>query len=99
MSEKNWASYKHLFRNENFENIFSVGEPQNYSIKVTIDCSKLLNTNEFVANLQNLYELLYTSDIGDYELDGVLISVKEIKILDNSNTINPPFDYNLLTLY
>lgn len=98
-TETDWATYKHLFRTENFDDIFQVGEPEDYGIKVVIDFNKIHQQNEFMANLQNLYELLHTSEVGDYELDNVLISVKKIKVLDNSNVTNPPFDYTLLTVY
>lgn len=99
ITDSTWDKYKYVYRLENFDEIFKVGEPEDYSIKITVECDKLTNANQFVANLQNLYELLHTSEIGDYELDNVIISVKEIKVLDNSNVINPPFDYTLLTVY
>lgn len=98
VSDHDWLKYKHLFRNENFEEIFKVGEPEEYSIKIAVDCSKLSNSNQFITNLQNLYDLLHTSEVGEYELDGVLISIKNIKVLESSTLNNPPFDYNILNV-
>ena len=99
-SEDEWNSYKHLYKLENFDYILNVGQPDEYSIKVTIDASKLSNQNQFISNLQNLYDMLLDSDVGEYELDGVMISIKNIKVLPTEITAaNPKFNYNLLTVY
>lgn len=99
VKEEWWDKYKYLYRLENFDDIFHVGEPENYSIKVTVDCSTLNNSNQFIQNLQNLYDILHTSELGDYELDGVTISVRDIKLVNSLQTDNPLFDYTLLTVY
>jgi hypothetical protein len=99
-SEDEWNSYKHLYKLENFDYILNVGQPDEYSIKVTIDASKLSNQNQFISNLQNLYDMLLDSDVGEYELDGVMISIKNIKVLPTEITaVNPKFNYDLLTVY
>ena len=99
-SEDEWNSYKHLYKLENFDYILNVGQPDEYSIKVIIDASKLSNQNQFISNLQSLYDMLIDSDVGEYELDGVMISIKNIKVLPTEITAaNPKFNYNLLTVY
>lgn len=95
-----WESYKHLYNSENFDYIFNVGEPTEYSVKVEIDFSKIQNGNTFLTNLQNLYVMLKDCEPGEYELDGVLVSVHRIDVLPvNIRVENPQFDYSLLTVY
>ena len=99
-SDEDWITSKHLYRLENFNNIFHVGHPEDYSIKVTIDFNRMSNQNQFLLNLQHLYDLLCTSEIGEYELDGVMISIKKINVLPTEiYAENPEFDYKLLTVY
>jgi hypothetical protein len=44
--------------------------------------------------------MLIDSDVGEYELDGVLVSVKNVKVLPIEIQVNnPKFDYNLLTIH
>ena len=95
-----WEQNKHLFRIENFEEIFLVGEPENYSIKIEIDFNNSQLTNEFFNNLQNLYELLHKVERGVYELHGVYITVNHIKVIEPKiKAENPEFDYNVLTVH
>lgn len=95
-----WESYKHLYNTENFDYIFNVGEPTEYSVKVVLDFSKIQNGNAFLSNLPNLYEMLKDCEPGEYELDGVLVSVHRIDVLPvNIRVENPQFDYSLLTVY
>jgi hypothetical protein len=99
-SKEDWITNKHLYRLENFNNIFQVGEPEEYSIKVTVDFNKVSNGNQFLSNAQNLYELLVNSEVGEYELDNIEISIKNVKVLPTEIYVeNPPFDYKLLTVY
>lgn len=100
VSDVNWKKYKHLFRTEPFDDIFHVGEPENYSIKITVDFSKIRQPNQFMDNLQNLYTILQEYEAGDYELDGVNISIRNINVLPiDVKASNPPFDHTLLTIY
>lgn len=100
VTDEDWENYKHLFRVDNFEEIFKVGTPTEYNIKVIIDFNKISNTNTFISNLQNLYDMLIDSDVGEYELDGVMISIKNIKVLPTEITaVNPKFNHDLLTVY
>jgi hypothetical protein len=44
--------------------------------------------------------MLIDSDVGEYELDGVMISIKNIKVLPTEITaVNPKFNHDLLTVY
>ena len=100
ISDEEWAKYKHLYRTEVFDGVLYVGEPDDYSIKITIDFSKVRVPNEFFNNIQYLYHMLYEYDVGEYEFDGITISIRSIKTLPvNIKAENPPFDHKLLTIY
>ena len=100
ISDEEWAKYKHLYRTEVFDGVLYVGEPDDYSIKITIDFSKVRVPNEFFNNIQYLYHMLYEYDAGEYEFDGITISIRSIKTLPvNIKAENPPFDHKLLTIY
>lgn len=99
-SDDDWEKYQHLFRQDNFDEIFNVGVPLDYSILVTIDFNKIVQGNVFLGNLQNLYDLFVEYEAGEYELDGVSISIRKIKELSpNITANNPEFDTTLLKVY
>lgn len=99
-SDEDWNKYKYLYHVEDIDSIFAVGEPTEYSIKVTMDFEKMTNTNQFLANLQNMYDMLKDCEPGEYQLDGVNISVNKVMVLPvETRANNPVFDYNLLTIY
>jgi len=99
-SDEQWDTYKHLYRLEDYNSIFHVGNPDSYSVKVTMDFGRIENTNEFLKNIQNLYYMLKDCEQGQYELDGIFIDVNDIRILPTPvRAENPDFDYSLLTVY
>lgn len=99
-TDNEWESNKRFYRLENYNNIFEAGEPVDYSIKVTMNFSNIKNTNQFLQNLHSLYDMLKDCEPGQYELDGILISVNEIRVLPtNIHAENPSFDYSVLTVY
>lgn len=92
-----WETYKHLYTTENFENIFRVGEPTDFDIKVVIDFNNINENNSFLNNIHDLYELLKDCEVGVYELDGVQVHVNKVKKLPTVITANnPKFDYSLI---
>lgn len=100
VTDAQWNRYKHLFRTDDFSSIINVGTPTSYSVKVTIDFDKLVGRNIFLDNIQNMYDMLRGYDAGEYELDGITISIIEPKILPTPLFAhNPPFDPALLTVY
>lgn len=100
VTPEQWAKYKHLFRQENYEDTFKVGVPNEYAVKIVVDFSLLGQQNEFLSNLYNLNEMLAECEPGEYELDNIKVSVNEIKYLAPKVCVdNPPFDHSLLTVY
>jgi len=99
-TDDDWAKYKHLYHVENVERIFSVGEPTQYHTKVTIDFKKVTNPNQFLSNLQNMYDMLKDCEPGEYELDNISVVVNEIQVLPVVvQAENPEFDNSILTVY
>lgn len=99
-SQELWESSKHLFRLDDYEDIYRTGEPSNYSIKVTIDFKLVSYENQFLKNLQNLYGMLHECEVGEYELDNIHVSVRDTTIPPFKIGVeNPEFDYKLLTVY
>lgn len=95
-----WDRCKQFFRLDDYESIYLVGEPDDYSIKVTIDFNQIQNGNQFISNLQNLYDMLIDCESGEYELDNIHVSVKNTKVISPKVVAeNPQFDYGLLTFY
>lgn len=100
ISNETWNKYKHLYRTETFDNIFHVGEPSDYNTKIVVDFNKIKNPNQFLSNLQNMYDLLKDCDPGQYELDGVDIFVNSIQTSIPPLVVeNPQFNFNLLKVY
>jgi len=95
-----WESVKHLFHVENFDTVFMVGEPSEFSIKVTMDFSKIKTPNLFLNNLPNLYELLSDYTPGVYELDDIQIEIRTNKTMPTLiQADNPVFDDSVLTIH
>lgn len=100
VSDSDWVKYKHLFRVESFDKVFCVGTPEHYHTKVTIDVATLGQSNQFLSNIQNLYEMIIDCEPGEYELDGIAVSVNDISVIPVTiKADNPPFDYSLLTIH
>lgn len=100
ISDEDWNKYKHLYRTESFDEIFCVGMPKHYRTKITIDAASLGQSNQFLSNLQNMYEMLVDCEQGEYELDGVFVSVNDVSTIPTSiEANNPPFNYSLLTVH
>lgn len=100
ITPEEWSIHKSLYRLEEFDNTILVGTPTDYNIKIEIDCSTLMNGNQFLSNIQNLYSLLIECEPGEYELDGIKLSVKVVQTLPVQTLVkNPEFDYTLLELY
>lgn len=95
-----WDAHKHLYNADNFGEIFHVGEPENFNIKVSIDFNTISTPNQLLSNIQHLYALLHECEPGQYTLDGVDIIVNAIKLANPSSVVsNPLFDYTLLKVY
>lgn len=100
ISDDEWSKYKHLYRMENFDEIFKVGSPEHYNINITMDFNLIQTNNQFLSNIQNLYDLLGNTEIGEYELDNVLISIRNTDVAPVELKVNNPlYDKSFLAFY
>jgi hypothetical protein len=75
-SDKDWEISKKFYNHTNYDQIYNVGEPIDYDIKITIDSTK--DIKEFLQHIGSLREILENNEPGDYNLEGVEISIKEL---------------------
>jgi GT2 family glycosyltransferase len=93
----NWEDSKEYYNHTDYNQIYCVGEPDDYNIKITIDPTKDIQV--FLQYITSLREMLEGSEPGDYELGGVEVNVKRLKeIIPSFQVQNPPFRTDLLNL-
>lgn len=98
-NDEDWDKFKYLFNTTEFESIYKVGLPSEFDILVEIDFNKITAHNSFFQHVYNLYDLLRTSDVGKYELDGIIIHIRSMRIINPTVSVsNPPFDYTLIKI-
>jgi GT2 family glycosyltransferase len=100
-TKENWEEVKHLFRTTDFSNIYKVGEPTEFNIKIEIDFTNIdPNEDQFLHNITRLSDILEGYEPGIYELGSAKIEIRNIVDVtqDQIVVINPSFDYSLLTI-
>jgi len=94
-SDEDWSKSEQYYNHTNYDNIFCIGEPSNYSIKILIDPKKEIG--EFLKYVNSLRDMLIDSEPGYYQLGGVDIHINKItEIAPSLQVVNPEFDLNLL---
>jgi hypothetical protein len=98
-TQEDWKESSKYYNQIDYSQIYFVGDPNNYSTKITID----LDSNEYnmltQETLLNLSHLIEQTEPGDYESGNCIISIKQAKdITPPFKVENPPFDMNLLTI-
>jgi hypothetical protein len=96
-TDEDWKNSYPYYNHTDFNNIYHVGKPNQYNIKIEIDPTQ--NVNEFFQNVNLLNDILETNEPGDYELGGILISIKQLKKnIPSLHSNNPDFDMNLINI-
>ena len=96
-SEEDWDKFKKFYNQIDYDNIFKVGYPEDYSIKIEIDPTK--DIVEFITHHQLIHEIFANEGKGTYSMGDVDIHIKELKSVNpNLEVSNPRFDYSLLTI-
>lgn len=99
--KEGWEEAKHLFRTTNFQDIYRVGEPIDFNVKIEIDFTNVDPAqDEFIQNVTRLGDIIEAQEPGIYELGSAKIEIRNIVDLAKDQIIihNPPFDYSLLTI-
>ena len=96
-SEQDWKLSEEYYRHTDYDNIYQVGEPTEYSVKVALSPDPTIQG--FLQHIVSLRDILQDSEPGEYELEGVRLSVKEFRELPPMLQVpNPVFDMNLLNI-
>jgi GT2 family glycosyltransferase len=101
-TDEDWEFAQRFYNQTNYDEIYQVGEPQEFNIKVTVDM-KRGNDNDinfFLNNINYLADIIQDPDPGIYELGVASIEVRKAANIADSHirVENPPFDYSLLTV-
>lgn len=95
--QSDWEASKQYYNQTDYNQIYCVGKPSDYSIKITINPNT--NLTQFFQHLTSLRDMLEGAEPGDYELEGVDVSIIELKeSTPQLQVINPIFETNLLNL-
>ena len=94
-SKEDWENNKQFYNQINLDEIYKVGEPTDYNIKIT---SKNGIDNE--SNLHGIHQSISMVDVGTYEFGGfVMIVDQKIDISkQNLKVENPKFEDSLLII-
>ena len=101
-----WENAKKFYNQTDYDNIFSVGEPGSFNIKIEVNMSRdengslLKNAYLFLDNLTFLSNIASPLEPGIYELGCAEFHVIHKVNLATSQTVveNPSFDHSLLTI-
>lgn len=95
--EEDWEASKQYYNHTNYDQIFCVGEPEDYNIKITIDPKK--DIKEFLQHVGSLRIMLEGSEPGDYELGGASVNLRELReVIPPTQIINPILDKDLIII-
>jgi hypothetical protein len=96
-SAEDWKSSMQYYNHTDYNNIYQVGEPTNFNIKVTLRPDPSIQG--FLNHITSLRDILEHSEPGEYELEGARISIREFKELAPELQVsNPVFDLDLLKI-
>lgn len=96
-SEEDWEASKQYYNRTGYDHIFCIGEPEDYSIKITINVEN--DIREFLQYIGSLREMLEDSEPGNYNLGGVEVDIRELReVVPSLRVGNPLFESNLLNI-
>lgn len=100
ISNELWVSHKKNYRLDDLQTKIKTGIPNKYNILITIDFNTITNQNQFIELLPYLYDLLSQYDVGDYELDNILISIRKLQLEQiQLKVVNPTLYKNNISFY
>lgn len=97
-TDQDWENSKKFYNTIDYNKIYHVGSPQQFSAKFVLNTDKLQDSDDILSNLQNLTHLIRSYESGKYEYGAWIIEINAIVCTSDRNVIhsNPPFDYDLL---
>lgn len=95
--QNDWEDSKRFYTHTNYDQIYCIGEPDDYSVKITIHSTN--NIKDFLQHIGSLRDILEDNEPGDYEFGGVTISIRKLKEVPLSLQVsNPLFELDLLNI-
>jgi hypothetical protein len=96
-TEQDWQDSKRFYNRTDYASIYRAGEPNDWNVKVQLNCEDMVKDNFVVSNPMALKELVKTEP-GTYLTDfNTVIDIKTCKTLDVPTRVeNPDFDARLL---
>ena len=88
-SKEDWDNYSYLYNTQNLQDRFTLGEVQG-DVVVTFKLSQI-NQENYDNVLQNLQHIIHSAEEGDWEVEGLLLSVnkKVNTVKDKIKVTNP----------
>jgi hypothetical protein len=99
-SDDDWEQSKKYYNITNYNEIYNIGDPSEYNIKIEIDTKHLNMNNPFIQYAYRIHEILKEYQPGRYELGSAVIYINRL-VIQSANNIyinNPQFDYSLLKI-
>jgi GT2 family glycosyltransferase len=98
-SEDDWQNSKKFYNQINYEDIFLIGEPEKYNVKIELDVDSSAFNFLGQETLLNLRHLKNMAEPGEYESGNCKLYIKEfVDITPSSKVNNPKFDMSLLSI-
>jgi hypothetical protein len=99
-SDSDWQQSKKYYNLTDYNQIYNVGEPVEYNVKIEIDANVLSAADLFIKYANLIHEILKDYEPGRYELGSAVIYINRL-VIQSANNIyinNPQFDYSLLKI-
>jgi hypothetical protein len=95
--QNDWEDSKRFYTHTDYDQIYCIGEPNDYSVKITIHSTN--DIKEFLQHIGSLRDILEGSEPGDYELGGAIISIRKLEEVTLPLQVNNPlFELELLNI-
>lgn len=96
-NQEDWKASKQYYNHTDYNSIYCIGEPTEYNIKVIIN--SIQDAMGFLQHLTSFRDVLEGCEPGDYDFEGVVVSVRELKeVVPALQVINPTFELSLLNI-
>ena len=98
-TDQDWNFASKFYNQVDYKNIYKFGQPENYNCAVFLDLSKLSNDINFYNSLSILHKLIPNQEIGTYQLDEVVLDIRNVvEVTKPVKVNNPQFDMSLLDI-
>lgn len=96
-TELDWQNSKPFYNRTDYTKIYRVGTPENWNVKIQLECSDMVKDNFIISNPAAIRELV-KNDVGTYETDfNTVIDIRACKTIEIPTKVeNPKFDMNLI---